>query len=306
MIESSRFNELDSSLFKAFLHAARELNFTRAAERAAMTQSGVSQKISKLEQQIGQTLFLRVNKSISLTEAGHVLLDYIERQQDELDELFEKLGVNQKSVKGLVRYAMPHSCLFTPHFPLLLKAREKFLAVTLRVSLCSNEDVEQLLLNREMDFGFLTRKSDNPAFAQDLFAVEEYVLVGSPDLIKKLKPSLENLHTMPFVNYPGMQNLFDSWKRVVASKKRSLSFESLAIAGEINSLHGAVTMLSHGVGFSIVPMHVVAQELKRREIEIVHTGTKREVHSEIYIAKLTAAPSLARVRIVLGAFNEMK
>jgi len=306
MMNNGRFNELDSSLFKAFLHAARELNFTRAAEKAAMTQSGVSQKISKLEQQVGQSLFLRVNKSISLTEAGLVLLDYIERQQDELDGLFEKLGVSQKSPKGPVRYAMPHSCLFTPHFPLMLEERKKFAAVTLKVSLCSNEDVTQMLLNWEIDFGFLTRKSENPALAQDLFAAEEYVLVGSPDLIKKLKPTLENLHSLPFVNFPGMQNLFDSWKRVMAAKKRSLSFEALAISGEINSLHGAVTMIFHGVGFAIVPRHVVATELKQHEIEIVRMDIMKEVRSEIFIATIAGANLPSRVQAVLDAFNAMK
>ena len=33
-----QFREIDSSLFKAFWLAAKELNFTRAAEKAAMTQ----------------------------------------------------------------------------------------------------------------------------------------------------------------------------------------------------------------------------------------------------------------------------
>src|SRR5690349_8335775 len=116
-----QFREIDSSLFKAFCFAARELNFTRAAQKAAMTQSGVSQKIAKLETQIGQPLFLRINKSISLTETGQLLLDYIEQQQDQLEKFFEDLGQGVRALNGLVRYGMPHSCLFTPHFPLLLK-----------------------------------------------------------------------------------------------------------------------------------------------------------------------------------------
>ncbi len=169
-----QFREIDSALFKAFLFAAKELNFTRAAQKAGMTQSGVSQKIAKLEEQVGQPLFLRVNRAVLLTETGQILLDYIERQQDELESLFEELGNGARSVSGRVRYGMPHSCLFTPHFPLLLKARAKFPGIFLKVELCPNEEVIEKLINRELDFGFITMKSKNPAIVHDLFAVEEY------------------------------------------------------------------------------------------------------------------------------------
>jgi DNA-binding transcriptional LysR family regulator len=317
----NRWDELDSSLFKAFVFAARELNFTRAAEKAAMTQSGVSQKIAKLEAQVGQALFSRVNKNLFLTEAGHTLLSFIEQQQDELQNLFEKLGHGQRTVRGPVRYAMPHSCLFTPHFPQLLKAREHFPDVTLKISLISNEEIVRMLVAREIDFGFLTQKSDNPALHQELFAAEEYALVGSPKLIKKLNPSVSNLNSLPFVNYPGMQNLFELWKKAVTPKRRALNFESLNLAGEINSLHGAVTMLSHGVGFSVLPTHVVAQELINREVEVVkfesdrslskrsvtnRSVSDRSVSSEIYICTLVDDEPPARVKAVVAAFFAMK
>ena len=175
MIDNNRqFREVSSTLFKAFLFAAKELNFTKAAQKAAMTQSGVSQKIAKLEEQVGQPLFLRVNKSVSLTETGQILLDYIERQQDELEKLFEELGTGTKSISGLVRYGMPHSCIFTPHFPLLLKARADHPNVHLKVELCPNQEVVEKLIRRELDFGFITRRSDNPAIEHSLFAAEEY------------------------------------------------------------------------------------------------------------------------------------
>lgn len=303
MIDNWQFKELDSSLFKAFLFAARELNFTRAGEKAAMTQSGVSQQVGKLEQQLGQQLFLRVNKSVSLTEAGRLLQAYIERQQDELERLFEGLGTGQKSLSGPVRYAMPHSCLFTPHFPMLLKARKEFSGVELSVNLCANEDIVQMLLAREIDFGFLTRRSENPALQQTHFAEEEYVLVGKKTGVKHL---LESLHTQPFVDYPGMQNLFEVWKQAAAPAKRNLHFEALKIKGRINSLNGAITMLTHGVGFSIVPRHVVEPELKKGQLEVFHPAGKKEVRSQIFIGELKEIEQPARVQAVLDAFYNMK
>ena len=48
------FTLLDTRLFKAFMAAAETRSFTHAATRAHMTQSGVSQHIAKLEEQIGR------------------------------------------------------------------------------------------------------------------------------------------------------------------------------------------------------------------------------------------------------------
>lgn len=300
-----QFREIDSTLFKAFLFAAKELNFTRAAQKAAMTQSGVSQKIAKLEEQIGQPLFLRVNKSVSLTETGQILLDYIERQQDELEKLFEEMGSGTKSVSGLVRYGMPHSCIFTPHFPLLLTARADHPNIHLKVELCPNEDVIEKLIRRELDFGFITRKSDNPAIEHSLFAVEEYALVGKKGA-RGLKASADVIRELPFVNYPGMHNLFETWKRGHFKSSRALNYESLVIAGEINSLHGAVTMISHGVGWSVVPTHVVGKELEIGDVQIFPGTEKRKIKSEIYIISLKGSRQPARVKFVLDAFDKMK
>lgn len=59
---------------RTFEAAARHLNFSRAAEELHVTPSAVSHQIKELETRIGVALFLRTKKSLSLTEAGDVLL----------------------------------------------------------------------------------------------------------------------------------------------------------------------------------------------------------------------------------------
>lgn len=306
MNDQWQFKEIDSSLFKAFVFAAKELNFTRAAKKAAMTQSGISQKISKLESQIGHPLFARVNKSLSLTDTGKILLDYVERQQDELEKLFEELGQRIQAKSGLVRYGMPHSCLFTPHFQQLLQARQaNFFGISLKIELCSNEEIISKLLQRELDFGFVTKKSENPAIDHDLFVIEEYALVGEKGS-RNLKTTADFICKLPFVNYPGMNNLFAIWKKGHFPAHRVLSFESLKIMGDINSLHGAVTMITHGVGWSVVPIHVVENELKSGIIQIFPGTEKKKIKNEIYVVLLRGHRQTARVKAVFENFRKMK
>ena len=61
-----------------FLMIAREQNITRAAEKLFVTQSSLSQYISKLEIGLGVQLFDRTKSPIALTEAGQIYQRYLE------------------------------------------------------------------------------------------------------------------------------------------------------------------------------------------------------------------------------------
>ena len=59
---------------RSFEAAARHLSFTAAAEELHITQSAVSQQIRNLEAFLGQRLFIRSPRSMSLTESGYAYL----------------------------------------------------------------------------------------------------------------------------------------------------------------------------------------------------------------------------------------
>ncbi len=59
---------------RAFEAAARHLSVKDAARELCVTPGAVSQMIKSLEQHLGVALFLRVNRGIQLTDAGHGFL----------------------------------------------------------------------------------------------------------------------------------------------------------------------------------------------------------------------------------------
>jgi DNA-binding transcriptional LysR family regulator len=58
-----------------FVAVAEELHFRRAAERLHVVQPAVSQQLRKLEDELGVQLLERTPQSVSLTDAGAVMLD---------------------------------------------------------------------------------------------------------------------------------------------------------------------------------------------------------------------------------------
>src|SRR5690625_1909395 len=59
---------------KYFISVAEHLNFSKAAKELYISQSAISQQISKLEKDIGLVLFERDKRNVHLTNAGKTLL----------------------------------------------------------------------------------------------------------------------------------------------------------------------------------------------------------------------------------------
>ena len=67
---------MDFDQLNTFLEVAKLGNFSRAAEKVLRSQPAVSAQIRQLEQEYGHKLFDRSAKSVRLTPAGEVILDY--------------------------------------------------------------------------------------------------------------------------------------------------------------------------------------------------------------------------------------
>jgi len=77
---------------RVFEAAARHLNFTKAGDELALTQSGVSKQIKGLEAFLGSALFVREGHQLALTESGKILqqrasqaLDLLQLAVDEIE-----------------------------------------------------------------------------------------------------------------------------------------------------------------------------------------------------------------------------
>src|SRR3954462_4431814 len=82
-----------------FVAVAEEANFTRAAERVHISQSGVSAQIRALERELGAELFDRSGRVARLTGAGEAALPFAKSTLDAAAGVRDAVD----EVNGLVR-----------------------------------------------------------------------------------------------------------------------------------------------------------------------------------------------------------
>lgn len=73
---------IDLELYKVFYTVAKNKHMTKASEELHISQPAISQSIKKLEDQLGDSLFLRSNKGMELTEEGKMFYEYIKGALD--------------------------------------------------------------------------------------------------------------------------------------------------------------------------------------------------------------------------------
>lgn len=70
---------LDAEVLRTFVTIAERGSFTRAARQVSRTPSALSMQIKRLEETLGQRLFVRDARQVRLTPEGEVLLGYARR-----------------------------------------------------------------------------------------------------------------------------------------------------------------------------------------------------------------------------------
>lgn len=225
-------------------------HFTRTAERLNMTQSGVSQHVRKLEEQLGLPLLVRHGKQFSLSSAGEKLYAGAQDIMQALVSLEQNVG-DDPPFEGLVRVISPGSVglKLYPHLLALQKTHPK-LVIDYRFA--PNADVEAAITNATADIGFMTSKS-SAADVRCVPIAEESLLLVTPKTATE--PDWHTLMGLGFIDHPDgahHANLllganFPEFAHVNQFPKKGFS----------NQIGLILEPVSMGLGFTVLPAHAV-------------------------------------------------
>ena len=98
--------DIPNDVLRTFVTAANTMNFTTTAGIVHRTQSAVSMQMKRLEEDLGQPLFVRDGRSMKLTYSGETLLPYARRMLKLHDEALSV--IRRPEMFGRVRLGAPY------------------------------------------------------------------------------------------------------------------------------------------------------------------------------------------------------
>ena len=86
-----------------FVNAAETLNFTSTAKKFYISQTAITQQIKALEEHLGEELFYRKNKKLSLTPVGKVFYQECKAILIRTSDALEKVHLAANGIIGDLR-----------------------------------------------------------------------------------------------------------------------------------------------------------------------------------------------------------
>jgi DNA-binding transcriptional LysR family regulator len=206
---------MDLRQFEYFVAVAEEANFTRAADRVHITQSGVSAQIRQFERELGADLFDRSARTVRLTAAGTAALPHARAALAAAQAIRAACDDVNGLVRGKLRIGMVTGCTVTPLFNALASFHRRHPRIEINLS---EENSEMLIENvraGQTDIALAAVAGGVPEGLESLTIVSEGLVaaVAPEHALAKLETvKLRRLTTYPLICLPvgtGIRGVLD-------------------------------------------------------------------------------------------------
>lgn len=242
---------------EAFLEAARWGSFRRAAEALFLSQPSLSERLKRLEEEVGQSLFHRMGRGVRLTEAGRALLPFVEQSLESLRHGREALqALNPASGETLrVGSARAVGTYVLPD--IVAKFREHH-SVDVHISSGRSTEVLQRVLTQEVDVG-VGRALAHPEVETIHLYDEVVVLVTHPGHPFALagRASIYDVAREPLILYDRESFYFVLIDRVCREAEIVPNVTMM-----LDSIEATKQMVERGLGISFLPSRAILREVK--------------------------------------------
>ena len=224
-----------------------EKNITKTAEKLYISQPALTNRIKQIEKFYNTKIAIRGRRGIQFTPQG----EYLAKEASELLRNFEEIKENivnmEHEVAGTLKIAV--SRYFTKYqLPQILQEfKEIYPNVEYRIITEWSSNVFNLIYNRDVHIGIL--RGDYTWSEHKHLMFVENICLASSNVI-----NLENLPKMPRIDYHTdaiLKSYLDNWW---SENYTAPPF----IYIEVDQVDTCKEMITHGLGYGIVPSRIIA------------------------------------------------
>jgi DNA-binding transcriptional LysR family regulator len=250
---------VDFVTLKLFCAVAQTGSITKGASECTLALSAASRRISELEETVGLTLLNRSARGVTLTHAGHAVMQHALRLFQGFEQFSNELGGYSKGFKGHVRLWANMSAL-TEFLPTALA---KFLNAHPEIEVDVEEqisgDIVRALLDGIADIGVFAEGSPTSGLQTKVLGSDQLVIACSKShpLSKKKSASFEECLNYDFVGLNRGSSLLELTSRCAEKLGKQMKLRI-----QVRSYDAMCQMISVNLGIGVLPIQACMAQIQ--------------------------------------------
>jgi DNA-binding transcriptional LysR family regulator len=249
---------MDFDQLETFLEVARNMSFSRAAEKRFRTQPAISAQIRALEEEVGAKLIDRSGGKVALTAPGKAFLEYVDHTLEARRGIINTMAEMEHVPRGeIVVAANEGTCLhILPE--VFAEFKKLYPKVSVAVKRSEHTSILESIIDNSVDFGVVSLPVHDKRLTTVLIHRDELVIIASPKhSMAKLKSLLvADLARQPLL-VPKMGRTRDTIERLFDDQKVRPT-----ISMELDSSELMKRFVAADVGVGFIARSNVEQDLK--------------------------------------------
>jgi len=250
-----------------FVAVADEQNFTRAAERVHISQSGVSAQIRQLERELGAELFDRSGRTATLTVAGKAALEHARTALAAAEAVGQAVGEVTDLIRGALTVGMVNGCTVTPLFDALATFHRAHPGVEISLLEDNSDRLVDAVRAGTVDMVLVGTSAGTPDGLEALTIVSERLVAAVPaghQLASRRVVSLRDVVAHPIVSMPAGTGL-----RAVLDQACAARNLRPTIALQASAADAIADLAARGLGVAVLSESIAARYADRLTARVI-------------------------------------
>lgn len=238
---------MELSDLKIFLTVADEKNFSKSATKLGYVQSNITNRIKKLETELGSPLFYRHPKGVTLTNKGEIFYDHAASITKRAEEAIAAVQESE-DFTGTLSIGMVETLASNKFMGILSDFQQKYANVSVSLNTGTSPKLLEQVQKYKLDVAFVTGEVNERNISVE-YTIEDVVSV----ITCKKKEDVEFAENwVVFPEECPFRKLLNQW-----SESRGIKVTNFI---EVTTLDTLLNCVRSGLASAVLPISVISED----------------------------------------------
>ena len=257
-----------------FVQVVEEGSFSRVAEKLSLTNSVVSKRIARLEENLNTQLLYRTTRKLSLTDAGRALYNKAKIAKSAFQEAENAVTGYGEDMKGHIRITMPvvsANFIFSESIAEFCKQHPE-VSVELQIT---NRLVD--LIEEGFDLALRTAVLEDSSLIARRLIDSQWIICATPDYLKQhgTPQNPEQLQNHECLVYKFDNTANSTWPLYIDGKEQLISVHGRFHSNHLSAIKQAALS---DLGIAFLPQVLIYEEIQKNTLtQILQCFTSKKL-----------------------------